>query len=142
MYALSRMKFCSVCDNMLYIRIGDAGATMLYTCKHCGFGIKAEETASKSCVLETNYSDDHSMYRQYASDLIKHDPTLPRVSNIPCENPACSRKEGAPHEVIFVKYDPVKLKYMYFCCHCESFWKPGQQQQAKPREEEVEAPSS
>jgi DNA-directed RNA polymerase subunit M/transcription elongation factor TFIIS len=142
------MKFCDVCDNMMYIRIqaqGEDGATgttadgagsssavvdgaqrppvLMYACKSCGNRVRAAETDSKSRILHTNYSDDHTSYKKYATPHIRHDPTLPRVNNIPCPSATCSRPENAPAEVIYVKYDSANLRFMYNCCHCGVFWK-------------------
>lgn len=155
------MRFCSACDNMLYISLraasgpveemsatgtieGDAetsaveGASasaagagaplrLTYTCKHCGATEEAEDGASEEAatVLRTDYTDDQTAYKQYVSPFIAHDPTLPRVDYIKCPNAACPKPEAAPNEVIYVKYDPVHLKYLYHCTHCRSFWKTG-----------------
>jgi hypothetical protein len=152
------MRFCSACDNMLYISLraasgpsegmsatgtieGDAvegpdgtsaaevGAPLrlTYTCKHCGATEEAEDGASEEAatVLRTDYTDDQTAYKQYVSPFIAHDPTLPRVDYIKCPNAACPKPEAAPNEVIYVKYDPVHLKYLYHCTHCRSFWKTG-----------------
>ena len=63
------------------------------------------------------------------------DPTLPRVSTIPCPNnnineetgkPECPTKEKinpVSNEVIYVLYDKKNLKYFYMCCHCHTTWK-------------------
>lgn len=132
------MKFCSVCDNMMYMRLaadepppdggdggGDATAGLRYFCKNCGFHVDASATDTKDKVLDTDYRDDQATYSQYATPNIVHDPTLPRVSNIPCPFPDCSRAPAAPNEVIYVKYDATNLRFLYFCCHCSRFWKSG-----------------
>jgi DNA-directed RNA polymerase subunit M/transcription elongation factor TFIIS len=124
------MKFCDVCDNMLYIKLranADAPATLQYVCKKCGNSVDGNDTSSKSCIIDTNYVDDQTTYKQYATPYIGYDPTLPRVNNIPCPNKECSRPEGSPSEIIFVKYDFANLKYLYHCTHCKTFWKSGPQ---------------
>lgn len=141
------MRFCTVCENMLYISLRPDEAKegspleLTYGCKHCGFSTTADEIrrakaddsgadarnggADSSAVLSTDYSDDQTSYKQYATPYIRHDPTLPRVSYITCPNDACSRPPKAPNDVIFVKYDPTNLKYLYHCMYCSTFWKSG-----------------
>jgi uncharacterized Zn finger protein len=139
------MRFCKACDNMLYItlravaaRAADGGAEsqhppkLTYVCKHCGN--MEEESAAEdapegapaiACVMSTNYADDQTAYKQYATRYITHDPTLPRVTNIMCPSKTCQRPASAPQRVIFVKYDASNLKYLYCCEHCGTFWKSG-----------------
>lgn len=126
------MKFCTTCHNMLYLRL-DKGA-MQYHCKNCTLTIDAtdEPTGSSSdssglskltrtCVIDNNYMDD--WHKQYITPYIAYDPTLPRTSAIACINDKCIRPADKNSEVIYVKYDPVNLKYLYFCCHCGTYWK-------------------
>ena len=109
---------------MLYISIRTTATDqqLTYTCKHCGAVELGLEPAS-TVVLSTDYTDDQASFNQFASPYITHDPTLPRVSNIICPNAACTRPNPKPNEVIFVKYDPVNVKYLYHCVHCSHFWK-------------------
>lgn len=123
------MRFCSRCDNMLYISLqpdesrDGAPLSLTYSCKHCGF--KTAEDASSAPVLSTNYADDQTSYKQYATPFIRFDPTLPRVSDIKCPSAQCSKPADAPNEVIYVKYDPQNLRFLYYCVHCATFWKSG-----------------
>jgi DNA-directed RNA polymerase subunit M/transcription elongation factor TFIIS len=133
------MKFCDVCNNMLYVSTDEQTGLVLY-CKNCNFR-KAMESSSKSvqltnvnysaqhenvlgndnCIMNTNYSDDARSYKQFLTPNIKYDMTLPRVNNIPCPK-KCSNGDG-DSEVIYIKYDQTNMKYLYFCCKCEHFWK-------------------
>lgn len=127
------MRFCKGCDNMqeIVLRGGptaeapDAAFELHFACKHCGLSEPAAPDGGDALIMSTDYSDDKTSYMQYASPYIRHDPTLPRVSDIACPNAKCSRPEGALNEVIYVKYDAVKLKYLYHCAHCATFWKSG-----------------
>jgi hypothetical protein len=29
------------------------------------------------------------------------------------------------NQVIYIKYDYRNLNYLYFCCHCDHFWRRG-----------------
>ena len=113
---------------MLYISLrpdeskDGAPLELTYSCKNCGFVETAREIGP---VLSTDYTDDQTSYKQHATPFLKHDPTLPRVSDIVCPNEACSRPKDSANEVIEVKYDAANLKYLYHCVHCQSFWKSG-----------------
>ena len=129
------MKFCDVCDNMLYITLtpepppGSDGAgpagRLQYSCKSCGNTILGADTDTKSLVVDTNYTDDQTTYQHFLTGYITHDPTLPHVRNIACPNDACTRPRAAPADVIYIKYDAENLRYIYPCTHCAHFWKSG-----------------
>ncbi len=116
------MKFCDLCDNMLYLKLSEEDKKLLYHCKNCNNTIK-EETTGSVCVLDNNYIDDNTNYRQYINKYLKHDVTLPRVSNITCPNKSCTKPKDAENKVIFLKYDYDNMKYLYHCNYCETFWK-------------------
>lgn len=116
------MKFCHVCDNMMYLNLGE-DERLMYHCKNCLYTVAASADDSKACVLGKNYVDDETAYSQFVTPHLKHDPTLPRVNNIKCPNEACTRPAAAEQRVIFLKYDPQNMRYLYHCCHCETFWR-------------------
>ncbi len=141
------MRFCSVCDNMLFIALqaaappaptgtaeddGGSGAgapSLVYRCKHCGNeerddgGDRGGGGGSAARVTYTRYSDDRAATKPYTTAHLRHDPTLPRANNIPCPSESCTRPKDAPNRVIFVKYDATRLRYLYCCEHCGTFWK-------------------
>jgi hypothetical protein len=128
------MKFCSVCDNMMYLNL-DEEERLTYRCKNCA-NVESGDGLNSACVLGRNYIDDETKFRQYVNPNIKYDPTLPRVNTIPCVNQACTKPSDKDDEVIYVKYDRTNVRYMYYCCFCETFWKSGgrhQKQQAQKR---------
>lgn len=123
------MMFCDVCENMMYIILDDEDK-LQYKCKNCmhvvdakGDGDDDGKGAANMCVLGKNYIDDETKYKQFVNPNIKYDPTLPRVNAIPCANPNCTKPKGEDNEVIYVKYDKENLRFMYYCCFCEAFWK-------------------
>jgi hypothetical protein len=136
-----QMKFCQQCDNMLYIslrpdeRKDDKPLSLTYSCKHCGYFVTGDDIADEAkaagreggdaAVLSIDYTDDQTAYKQYATSYITHDPTLPRASHIVCPNAACTRAPEAPNEVIYIKYNQVQLKFMYYCTYCKTFWRTG-----------------
>ena len=54
------------------------------------------------------------------------DPTLPRMYNVKCPNDKCNsntdEKFKGPLEVIYIRYDNDKMKYLYMCTHCDTKW--------------------
>lgn len=123
------MRFCKGCENMLEIELRNSATAehkpeLWYVCRHCG-QVDAVADSSSTMIMSTDYSDDKTLYMQYVTPHIRYDPTLPRVSDIKCASSSCSRAEGVAEEVIYIKYDPVQLKYLYHCLHCGTFWKSG-----------------
>lgn len=112
------MKFCDHCDNMLYVSVNE-NKKLVHYCKTCANKV-VNESSDSVLVINDNKIDDTIKYAQYLNKHLKHDPTLPRVNNIVCKNETCKQPTN---EVIYIKYDHVNMKYLYYCCHCEQFWK-------------------
>jgi hypothetical protein len=112
---------------MLYIKeepaAADKKSKLLYYCKNCNFSTSEDEELLGKCIIDNNYTDDDTKYKQYVTDNVKYDPTLPRVNDIKCPNVSCTKKLSDEDEVIYLKYDFTNMKYVYFCAHCETFWK-------------------
>ena len=111
------MKFCKVCDNMLYIEVTEE-QNLKYYCKNCNFNEIHQVEAESTVISEKTYTNDLANLSSYINPNIKYDLTLPRVSNIAC--PECKPTDN---EVIYIKYDQRNMKYLYFCCKCEHFWR-------------------
>lgn len=118
------MKFCEVCDNMLYLEVqkDDAkGDELRMFCKNCNYSrIEDASQNSSICVSEKKFENDANSYKNYITPFIKFDKTIPHVNNIPCPN--CKPADGV-NEVAYVKFDFDNMRFLYFCCHCEHFWK-------------------
>lgn len=141
------MRFCEVCNNMLYLSLHPQDDTrLMYHCKNCAYEEDAREErapdggggsgnnndsgndtnndkrGAATAVLGRNYIDDETKYQQYVTPYLKYDPTLPRLNTIECVNPRCTKPPGKDNEVIYVAYDSTHLRFMYHCCFCETFW--------------------
>lgn len=114
------MKFCINCKNYLYIDLDEEQNLVRY-CKNCSHKEVEKKENGSVLVIDDNKIDDVTRYSQFLNKNIKYDPTLPRVNNIPCTNPDCKKKDDP--EVIYVKYDFVNMKYLYYCCSCEQYFK-------------------
>lgn len=126
------MEFCEACDNLLYLRTDDNVSLVKY-CKHCTF-VKREEDHTTTGnrkraikVTESLYSDDDLLYLQFQNKYLRFDPTLPRVNDpaIVCPNTECSRPQSGElkNQVLYVKYHPVHMKYLYCCDYCGTTWR-------------------
>ena len=116
------MKFCEKCDNMLYLKLSE-DRDLVYYCKNCGHSIPMKKEDGSICVIDDNTVDDNVKFSQYINKYIKFDPTLPRVNNITCVNPQCTKKKDEENEIIYLKYDADNMKYLYYCTYCDNFWR-------------------
>jgi len=128
------MDFCDICDNLLYLRTDD-NTTLIKYCKHCNF-IKPDDSVFRNQkavkVAESLYSDDDLLYLQHQNKYLRYDPSLPRISDpaISCPNEECSGPKDAAkngvefkNQVLYVKYHPVHMKYLYCCDYCGTTWR-------------------
>ena len=118
------MKFCDICDNMMYHHVEKGDTSLKLYCKNCNFeSIEVAENQKSICIATKNFASDVNSYKNYMTTYIKYDPSLPRVNNIKC--PSCKPEKN---EVIYLKYDHDNMRYLYFCCNCEHFWKSDEEQ--------------
>lgn len=116
------MKFCKTCQNMLYLSVdsNDSNTLSLY-CRFCGH---RENMESNLCVINTRQSNcvlKNNVINKYT----KLDPTLPRIYTLPCPNMNCqthATENATPRDVLYIRYDDDKLKYLYLCCNCDTIW--------------------
>lgn len=120
----SSRKFCTICDNMLYISVSPENNLKHY-CRNCGYSDTTSD-AQTALISETTINQDLATYQQYMTKNIKYDVTLPRVNNIKCPYNECKDVKEGESKVIYIKYDSVNMKYIYFCCKCEQFWLGGE----------------
>lgn len=119
------MKFCTVCDNMYYMRV-DEEKDLVYYCRNCGH--QDDTTTDNICVLHTDFKKKEQKFHNFLNEYTKLDPTLPRLSNMNCPNAECpSNKEDKESEVIYIRYDDTHMKFIYLCSDCEQVWKTGEQ---------------
>lgn len=116
------MKFCKHCDNMLYIRTTSEDGTdaLVYYCKNCMFTMTETSDNLSHPVFDNGMlSKDgkEARFDQFMTESIEHDVTLPRVRDMACPS-NCKN-----NEVVYVKYDPTNMKFLYFCTSCKKFWR-------------------
>jgi DNA-directed RNA polymerase subunit M/transcription elongation factor TFIIS len=110
---------------MMYIR-PQPGQNFVYQCPACAY-TRPPVVQGIQRVSELSFFNDSSTdtSAQFMTPNIANDPTLPRVNNIPCPNPSCTRAADQANRVIYVKYDDRNMLYVYFCEHCQHFWRNG-----------------
>lgn len=122
------MHFCVKCDNMYYMKLkkGDTNK-LIYYCRNCQH--EADDlTESDVCVLKTQVKRNEEKYTHVINEYTKEDPTLPRIKTIKCPNQDCpSNKSELEREVIYIRYDDSKMKYVYMCVGCNTMWKTSEQ---------------
>jgi DNA-directed RNA polymerase subunit M/transcription elongation factor TFIIS len=135
---------------MYYIKInGEDANTLVYYCRFCGHEDN-EPTDDGVVVLRTEYKKTEQQFSHMINRYIKHDPTLPRITNVKCPNEGCksngstdksngstdksnSSSASGGHDspvaskdassVIYLRYDDANMKYLYICEHCDTTWK-------------------
>lgn len=123
------MHFCTKCGNMYYVKIDDESDKQLsFYCKNCGHQDK-KLTTKTITILNTTVKDIDRNPEDIINKYTKLDPTLPRVTNISCPNSECDSHADtdtdSKHEIIYMRYDNINMKYLYLCPSCNHVWKTG-----------------
>jgi DNA-directed RNA polymerase subunit M/transcription elongation factor TFIIS len=114
------MKVCSSCQNMYVMKFQPDG-TLFWQCLSCGI---VEQQEGGCLLVETLVQERSSEgYRILLNEFTRQDPTLPHIKNVKCPKTSCSSNGGAERDVIYIKYDPVNMKYMYICNVCGEAWR-------------------
>jgi DNA-directed RNA polymerase subunit M/transcription elongation factor TFIIS len=117
------MHFCSVCNNMYYLRIDEQNPNKLdYYCRNCGNEDKIL-AQDNMCVSKTFIKKSDNSFNHIINEYTKLDPTLPRVNTILCPNPECeTNTKNTKREIIYIRYDDTNMKYVYLCSECSTIW--------------------
>ena len=123
------MHFCSVCNNMYYVRIKDEGSSQLtYYCRNCGH-TDDNLTVDNICVVDGGKSKKANKgISNVVNKYTKLDPTLPHITTIKCPNTNCtSNDDDSKRDVIYIRYDDIDMKYLYICSVCDTMWNTAQE---------------
>ena len=121
------MRFCPLCDNMYLYKSESEGKVSL-KCPTCGNSEPLKpQTKDDALVLETNFRSGSSAGGAASGISVNaytlQDPTLPHVKNLACRNPECpSEHNHALRDIIYIKTDPINMKFQYICVVCKSQW--------------------
>jgi DNA-directed RNA polymerase subunit M/transcription elongation factor TFIIS len=132
------MRFCVNCKNMLYLQLENATSnTLVYYCRVCEY--KDTEDLDYvnvgHSVLSTQFKKGEQRFNHIINRYTKLDPTLPRIYNMKCPRLECKTNEQATSskeetsekgpketEIIYMRYDDDKMKYLYICAECDHVW--------------------
>lgn len=121
------MRFCPVCHYYLYLVVPEVNH-VLHQCKNCGYEEKLEpKTKEEALILETSFRSGSSAGGAASgitiNDFTLADPTLPHVKSLRCPNSSCpSVHDEQKRDVIYIKTDPINLKFQYVCTVCKTQW--------------------
>lgn len=117
---MSKLKFCPSCDMYLCLEVKDNAAIL--KCNMCGY---AESQTSGGLVSEIYVKERGSeAYKIDLNEFTRQDPTLPHLKTMKCPNTTCATNTGsAEKDVIYIKYDPENLKFLYICTVCDTHWR-------------------
>jgi len=125
------VRTCPRCGNHQYF-ITDAVNPMLVhlMCRTCSFTEPfLPKTSEEAMVLETNFRSGSSASGASSGITIDNpytlsDPTLPHFRGP--KAPACTKcpADADPElrDVLYIKTDPVNLKFQYICIRCKNQW--------------------
>ena len=121
------MDFCTNCNNMYYIKLENEDCNkIVYYCRNCGTTDDTLANVNK-CILRENINVSEDKFNVHINKYTKLDFTLPRINYIKCPNEMCQTNEAnfdaKKKEIIFIRYDDTRMKYLYLCSHCDFIWK-------------------
>jgi len=95
---------------------------LVYSCRVCSYN---EDDTEGGLVMELNLQEKASEgYKILLNEFTIDDNTLPHTNMIKCPNAECATVKGTREsDVVFLKYDPINLKYQYICTVCSTSWK-------------------
>lgn len=111
------MRFCPTCD--YYMPLDKTNESR--ECRTCG----TIEKVNGGLVMETIIQEKASeAYKVFLNEFTKNDPTLPHLHTLGCPNKECpTNVAGVQKDVVYIKYDPTNLKFLYICNVCDEKWK-------------------
>jgi len=118
----SSIRFCTVCNNYLYLHVDETTGDLQRSCRNCGYKDTADQGGLVSEMrIEQLSAEGYNLINEFT--LL--DPRLPHLhGTMKCINTACeSNKAGAESDIVYIKYDTENLRYMYICTFCKANWR-------------------
>lgn len=116
----SSLKYCSVCDNYLYMQVDAESQELRRICRKCGFKEESKGGLVMEMMIQQRSTEG---YKVLLNEFTRKDPRLPHIrKNITCPNTECESNHGKEPDVIYIKYDLVNLMYLYICDICGDQW--------------------
>ncbi|XP_021730246.1 DNA-directed RNA polymerases II, IV and V subunit 9B-like [Chenopodium quinoa] len=113
---MSTMKFCSKCNNILYIKEDKDHKILLDACRYCHH----EGVADNICVYRKEIHHSVGESTQALQDVAK-DPTLPRTKSVRCTQ--CNHGEAVFYQETLRGEEGMTL--FFVCCNptCSHKWR-------------------
>jgi hypothetical protein len=118
----SAIRFCSVCDNYLYLQVEGETQTLQRMCRNCGFKDTEDQGGLVSEMhIEQRAAEGYTLINEFTLK----DKRLPHLYNtMKCINATCpSAAPGKESDIVYIKYDTENLRYIYMCYICQATWR-------------------
>ena len=119
----SAIRFCPVCRYYLFVEVSGEDQSLQRLCRNCGH---REEDTKGGLVMEMMVQERSAEgYKILLNEFTRQDPRLPHIrKNIKCPEPKCDSNHGKRDpDVIYIKYDPINMLYLYICDICGFQWR-------------------
>lgn len=118
----SSIRFCTVCNNYLYLMVDETSGDLQRMCRNCGYKDVSEQGGLVSEVrIEQLSAEGYNLINEFTLK----DPRLPHLrGSMKCVNDICpTNVSGKESDVVYIKYDNENLRYIYICTVCETNWR-------------------
>jgi len=119
----SAIRFCPVCRYYLFVEVSGEDQSLQRLCRNCGH---REEDTKGGLVMEMMVQERSAEgYKILLNEFTRQDPRLPHIrKNIKCPEPKCDSNHGKREpDIIYIKYDPINMLYLYICDICGFQWR-------------------
>jgi hypothetical protein len=118
----SAIRFCTVCDNYLYLQVEGEKQVLQRICRNCGFRDTEDQGGLVSEMhIEQRAAEGYTLINEFTLK----DKRLPHLYNtMKCINDKCpSALPGKESDIVYIKYDIENLRYIYMCYICQATWR-------------------
>jgi hypothetical protein len=118
----SAIRFCTVCDNYLYLQVEGETQTLQRMCRNCGFKDTEDQGGLVSEMhIEQRSAEGYTLINEFTLK----DKRLPHLyGTMKCISDKCpSATQGKESDIVYIKYDTENLRYIYMCYLCQATWR-------------------
>ena len=118
----SAIRFCTVCDNYLYLQVEGDTQTLQRICRNCGYKDTEEQGGLVSEMhIEQRAAEGYTLINEFTLK----DKRLPHLHNtMRCINDKCPTSlPGKDSDIVYIKYDTENLRFIYMCYICQTTWR-------------------
>jgi len=121
------MRFCR-CGYYMYLNTQGTDGTVTHMCRQCGVQEPFKPAnLDDALILETNFRSGSSASGAASGITVNaytlQDPANPSFNTLACPNTTCpSQTDESKRDVMYIKTDPINMKFQYICKVCKSQW--------------------